>query len=341
MNDVLERIRAVDAAGQLDDVLGLPEQLRDALWRVGSARIEPAQASGLIVCGMGGSGIGGTLARSALGDRLGRPLHAFREYVVPPWTPPDRAILCMSYSGDTEETLACFEAAEAVGARRIVATTGGKLAAEARKADVPVIGMPAGLQPRAAVGYMFTITCEVAALVGAAEGVRTEIDSSAAHLEAARDALTARSAEIADALFGAIPIIYGCDLTVPVAYRWKTQINENAKQHAFTHQLPEADHNEIVGWDSSDGAPSFAAVFLEDRDQHPRERARGEITAELIAASASAVVRVETEGETRIERLLWAVMLGDLVSLHLAGLRGIDPSPVETIDRLKDALGRA
>jgi glucose/mannose-6-phosphate isomerase len=340
VSERIDRVRAVDSAGQLDDVLAIPEHLRDALWRVESAGVEPTDASGLIVCGMGGSAIGGVLARSALGDRLGRPLQTFREYVVPPWTPHDRAILCMSYSGDTEETLACFAAAEAVGARRIAATTGGALAEQARKADVPVIGLPSGLQPRAAVGYMFAIACEVAALVGAAEGVRTEIDSSAAHLEAARDALLARSAEIADALFGAIPLVYGCDLTVPVAYRWKTQINENAKQHAFAHQLPEADHNEIVGWESGDGSPRFAAVFLEDRDQHPRERERAELTARLIADHAAAVVRVETEGETRVERLLWAVMLGDLVSLHLAALRGVDPTPVEVIEWLKDELGR-
>jgi glucose/mannose-6-phosphate isomerase len=339
MSEPLERVRAVDSAGQLDDVLALPEQLRDALWRVESARIEPSQASGLVVCGMGGSGVGGTLARAALGDRLARPLHAFRGYVVPPWTPPDRAILCISYSGDTEETLACFEAAEAIGARRIVATTGGRLAEQARRAGVPVIGMPSGLQPRVAVGYMFAITCEVAALVGAAEGTRTEIDSSAAHLEAARDSLVMGSAVVAEELFGAIPLIYGCDLTAPVAYRWKTQINENAKQHAFAGQLPEADHNEIVGWESGDSSPRFAAVFLEDRDQHPRERERIALTARLIDDDAAAVVRVETEGNTRIERLLWAVHLGDLVSLHLAGLRGVDPTPVELIDRLKEALG--
>jgi glucose/mannose-6-phosphate isomerase len=341
MSETLERVRAVDSAGQLDDVLALPDHLRDAVWRVESAPIEPAESSGLVVCGMGGSAVGGTLARSAIGDRLSLPLLVFRDYELPPWTPPDRVVLCSSYSGDTEETLACFEAAEAVGARRVVATTGGALAEAARKANVPVIGLPAGLQPRAAVGYMFTTVMELAALFGAAPGMRTELDSSAAHLEHGRDALIVRAAEIADALEGTIPMIYGCDLTVPVAYRWKTQINENAKLHAFSHQLPELDHNEIVGWsDGADGTPRFGAVFLEDSDQHPRQRRRAELTAELIEPNAAAVLRIETEGRTRIERMLWAVMLGDLVSLHLAALRGVDPSPVEVLERLKDELGR-
>ncbi len=340
MSDQLAEIRAIDPSNQLDDVLALPEHLRDALWRVESAALEPFEVRGLIVCGMGGSAIGGVLARAALGDRLGLPMLIFRDYELPPWTSPDRAILCSSYSGDTEETLACFDVAEAIGAHRIVATTGGALAEAARRAEVPVIGLPGGLQPRHSVGYGFTVACEIAALLGAAPGMRTEIDTAAAHLEEGRDSLIAKAAEIAEQLAGSVPLIYGCDVTVPVAYRWKTQINENAKQHAFDHQLPELDHNEIVGW-SADGPAQFAAVFLTDSDQHPRQRERAELTAKLIEPSATAVVLAETEGETRVERLLWAVMVGDLVSLHLAAHNGVDPGPIEMIDRLKQELDSA
>jgi glucose/mannose-6-phosphate isomerase len=340
MSDSLDRIRELDPSGQLDDVLAMPEHLRDALWRVESAGLEPAETRGLIVCGMGGSAIGGLLARAALGDSLGLPMLVFRDYELPPWTSPDRAILCSSYSGNTEETLACFEAAEAIGATRYVATTGGALAEAARRAGVPVIGLPSGLQPRHSVGYGFTVACEIAALIGAAPGMRTEIDTAAAHLERSLYELTARAAEIADQLAGNTPVIYGCDLTVPVAYRWKTQVNENAKQHAFEHQLPELDHNELVGWSADGDRESFAAVFLTDRDQHPRQRERAELTAKLIEPTAAAVVTVETEGETRVARLLWSVLLGDLVSLHLAAANGVDPAPVAVIERLKDELGR-
>jgi glucose/mannose-6-phosphate isomerase len=228
MSDGLAQVREADSAGQLDDVLALPEHLSDALWRVESAALRARDATGLVVCGMGGSAIGGLLARAALGDRLCRPLLVIRDYELAPWTPPDHAVLCASYSGNTEETLACFEAAEAVGADRIVATTGGRLADLARSAKVPVIGIPSGLQPRAAVGYMFAVAAEVATLVGAAPGIRTEIDSCAAHLDEARDALAGRAEELAAELEGTIPVFYGCDLTAPVAYRWKTQVNENA-----------------------------------------------------------------------------------------------------------------
>jgi len=337
--DLASRLGAVDSGAQLDAALSLPDFLRDAIWRAGSAGIEPIEASGLIVCGMGGSAIGGDLAAAALGSRLGKPLDVVRGYGVPAWTPPDRAILCSSYSGNTEETNACYAAAEAVGAQRIVATTGGAIGDAARSDGVPVIGMPAGLQPRAAVGYTFAIAAEVASLVGAGPAIRTEIDSSASHLEAARESLLALAAEVAGRIHGSVPLLYGCGLTTPVAYRWKCQVNENAKLPAFDHSIPELDHNEIVGWTGAE-AGAFSAVLLGDKDQHPRERERFELTAELIADRARDVVRIETEGETRTERLLWAVMLGDLVSLELAAREAVDPTPVDVIENLKDRLGR-
>jgi glucose/mannose-6-phosphate isomerase len=332
-----EELRANDPSGQLDDVLALPDHLRDALWRVESAKIAPFSARGLVVAGMGGSAIGGDLAAVALGARLVSPLAVVRGYELPASLLSDRAVLCSSYSGNTEETLACYEAAEALGAQRIVATTGGRLAELARADGVPVIGLPAGLEPRAAVGYTFTVAAEVAAIVGAADAIRTEIDSSASHLESLRDNLIERAAELAEELDGAIPLVYGADLTGPVAYRWKCQLNENAKLPAFSHEVPEADHNEIVGWESGGDWP-LGAVFLTDRDQHPRIRQRFELTANLIEPQARAVVRVEAEGETRTERLLWTVLLGDLLSLQLAARRGIDPQPVDVIERLKAEL---
>ncbi len=323
----------------IDDVLAIPDQLRDALWRVESARVEAADAAGLMVCGMGGSAIGADLAAAALGDRLTRPLVAIRGYELPSWATPEWALLFSSYSGSTEETLACFAAGEALGARRIVVSTGGELVDGAREAGLPVIGLPGIFQPRAAVAYMFTTVAEVAALTGAAPRIHTEIDTAAAFLERETEVLKARAAEIAADLDGTVPVLYGADLTAPVARRWKGQVNENAKAPAFYSELPEADHNELCGWVGA-GKGRFSAVFLEDSDQHPRERRRFELTAAAVEADAAAVVRVETAGETRVARLLWATMLGDLVSLELAALRGVDPVPVEPIERFKEAMGR-
>jgi glucose/mannose-6-phosphate isomerase len=340
-----DAIAAVDSAGQIEDILGLPDQLRDALWRVESANLEPHDApGGLVVAGMGGSAIGGALARAALGDRASRPIVLARGYALPAWTMPDTTVLCASYSGNTEETLGVYEAAGALGARRIVATTGGKLAQAARAESVPVIPLPGGFQPRAAVAYSLVVALEVAGICGAGDRLHAEIDVAAAHAEqlvrewgpeGPEDSL---SKTLARGLHGTIPQIAGAGLTAPIAYRWKTQINENAKVPCFSHELPELDHNEIVGWQGARDLGRFSAVFLDDSDLHPRVRQRIELTRGLIAADAAATFRIDSIGENPTERLVSLVLLGDLVSLYLAVLRGVDPSPVEVIERLKNAL---
>src|SRR6476619_8052495 len=208
----------------LDAVRTLPDHLRDALWRIESARAKTMEAPAAFICGMGGSAIGGDLAVAALFDRLTKAVLVARGYELPSWTPPGSAVLCSSYSGDTEETLACYAAAEAVGAQRLVATTGGELAELARRDGVPVIGLPAGLQPRAAVGYMFCVAAELAALALAGPRINTEIDAAASHLGERFEATEARARELSAQIGDATLIVYGSDLTAPVAYRWKTQV---------------------------------------------------------------------------------------------------------------------
>jgi glucose/mannose-6-phosphate isomerase len=323
----------------IDDVLGIPDQLRDALWRIESARLEPSPSVGLFVCGMGSSAIGGDLAAAALGDRLTAPLLTVRDYALPSWATPEWMVLCSSYSGETEETLACLEAAEALGAKRVVAGIGGPLVDRARESEVPVIGLPGIFRSRTAVAYMTVVAAELAWLAGAAPRVHTEIDAAAAFLGEQSEMLQQQAKEIAALVAGSVPVIYGADLTVPVARRWKTQVNENAKFPAWWGSLPEADHNELLGWAGAAGEERGAAIFLEDRDQHPRIAKRFELTAATLKPNAGAVVRVETAGETRIERLLWAVMLGDLVSLELARQRGVDADAVEPIERFKEEMG--
>ncbi len=320
-------------------VMAMPDHLRDAIWRIESARLSTMEAPAAIVCGMGGSAIGGDLGAAALGDRLSRPMFTVRGYELPVWSPVGSAVLCSSYSGDTEETLACYEAAEALGAQRLVATTGGELAEWARRDGVPVIGLPAGLQPRAAVAYMFCSASELAVLAMAASRIHTEIDAAAAHLEKNREAIAAKAAQLAEQLGDTTVVISGSDLTAPIAYRWKCELNENAKVHAFSSTLPEANHNELVGWAGAPERGPFASVLLEDRDQHPRERRRIELTAELIGGSAASVVRLEADAETRTARLFELVLLGDLLSLEIAERRGVDAWAVEVIDSLKAKLG--
>jgi glucose/mannose-6-phosphate isomerase len=342
-----EAVAQVDRSGLLADVLAIPDHLRDALWRVESAgelMEEWDSPGGLIVAGMGGSAVGGALARAALGDHQSRQVAITRGYGLPPWATPETTVLLASYSGNTEETLACYDAAGFVGARRVVVTTGGRLAEQAREDGVPVIPVPGGLQPRSAVAYMTVAALEVAALCGCGPRMASEIDVAASHVEAlARewgpdgpdDALPK---EIARGIAGSVPIVAGAGLTSPIAYRWKTQINENAKSPAFAHELPELDHNEIVGWEGVGDLGPFSMVLLDDADLHPRVRHRIELTQWLVEPNAQRTFRLETRGRNAVERVFSLVLLGDLVSVYLAVLRGIDPAPVAVIERLKEEL---
>ncbi len=339
-----EAVAEVDPAGVLGDVLAQPLQLGDALWRAQAADIPHRDlAGGLVVCGMGGSGVGGDLAAAALGDRATRPVTTVRAYGLEPWTPPDTLVLCASYSGQTEETLACFEAAGAVGAQRVVLTTGGKLAGLARAEGVPVIGIPAGMQPRAAVVYMTVGALECARACGAAADLRPEIEAASALLERLVEAWgpdsdpDSQAKAIATALRGTVPVVHGSGPTIAPARRWVTQLNENAKAPAFASELPEASHNQICAWER--GGDAFSGVFLEDSDHHPRVRQRMELTAEEVERAGASALRVASRGDSRMERVLSLVLLGDLVSVYSAVLAGVDPEPIDALERIKDSLG--
>ena len=340
-----DTIAAIDASDLLADIVGLPEHLRDALWKVESADLQPWDTpGGMVVAGMGGSAIGGALARAMLGDHASRPILASRTYGLPAWTTPDTTVLCASYSGDTEETLACYEAAGALGAPRVAVTSGGRLAELARADHVPVIPVAGGFQPRAAVAYMTVAALEVARLCGAGPRMGSEIDVAADHLEqlvvewGAEGAEDSEAKTLARALYDSVPCIAGSGLTAPIAYRWKCQFNENAKMPAFTHELPELDHNEIVGWQDASSLGRFAAVFLDDSDTPPRVKERIALTCELIGDQATSTHVVQSRGRTAVERVFSLVLLGDLVALYTAVLRETDPTPVEVIESLKARL---
>ena len=321
----------------IDDVLDQPNQIADALWRVEAARIPRRELpGGLLVCGMGGSAVGGDLAAAAIGRRASRPLRTVRGYAPEPWVGPDTLVLCSSYSGATEETLACFEAAGEAGAPRVALTTGGPLAARAREEGVPVVGVPAGMQPRAAVVYMTVGALECAALCGAAPALRDEIDAAAPTLELL--AQDSDADDLARRLHGTLAVIHGAETTAAPARRWKTQFNENAKLAAFASDLPEANHNEIEGWPWLREQVAASAVYLTAAGQGTRLTQQVELAAKALEDQGIPVVRVAALGESGVAQVLSLVMLGDIVSVRLAELSAIDPTPVAAIKSLRASL---
>ncbi|MDQ4131291.1 MAG: bifunctional phosphoglucose/phosphomannose isomerase [Actinomycetota bacterium] len=340
-----EAIARVDSDDMLGDILAQPAQLKDALWRVDATDLSGRDSSsGLTVCGMGGSAIGGDLAAAAVGDRGDRPIRTVRDYSLGPRVGIDSLVLLASYSGDTEETVACYHEAGEAGMDRVVLTSGGGLAEAAREDGVPVIGVPGGMAPRAAVAYMVVAVLECAYLCGAAPPMREEVRLASALLEDltsewgpdADDDTNAKA--LARRLYGSVPIVYGADLTGPVAIRWKAQFNENVKTPAFYAMIPEANHNDLNGWlGASELAPLFP-VLLDDRGIDSRVRRRIELTARMAADGATGVETVVSRGDSPLERVLSLVLLGDLISVYLAVLSERDPTPVEVIQQFKQAL---
>jgi glucose/mannose-6-phosphate isomerase len=339
----LGAVSAGDPSDMLGDVTAQPHQYEDALWRTDSADIKRGKFErGVVFCGMGGSAIGADLAAAAIGLRATAPLTTVRGYELPAWVGPETLVVGASYSGNTEETLHCFEQAGAAGARRIAVTTGGKLAESARAAgDVPVIGVPSGMQPRAAVVYMTVTALECAALAGAAPSLRDEIREAAelaAQLvrEWGPEPRDSQAKQIAQAVGGHIPVVYGGTASTAAARRWRGQFNENSKLPAFFGELPEAHHNEVVGWYHANDA--LLAIVLETSGEHERMERRFDVTEEALSASGVATIRVRARGESATAQLMSLVLLGDLVSVYLAVLRGVDPTPVSEIEALKQRL---
>ncbi|HEY3209216.1 MAG TPA: bifunctional phosphoglucose/phosphomannose isomerase [Actinomycetota bacterium] len=341
-------VREADPGGMLALVADLGTQLGEgfALGRRAPDLPTAGDIGSVAVCGMGGSGIVGDFLRACFADRLPVPLMTVKGYGLPGFCGKDTLVIAISYSGETEETLAAYSQAVAVGCRVIALSSGGQLAALARSDGAPHVSIPGHVPaPRAALGFL------VGAAVGALEAVGLLPDAGA-ELDGASDVLGPLSAELApdrpvdgnrakwlaEWLQGRTPVVWGSEgLAEAAALRWKTQLNENAKVPAFHAVLPELDHNEVEGWSDRTGRP-FGLVVLRHPGEHPRIARRVEATMEAIAGSGLECREVAVQGSTPLGILCSFVMLADFTSTYLAILRGVDPMPAPVLTRLKERL---
>ena len=325
--------RVVDDGGMRAAIEGMGQQLLEGDRIGGEAGGDLAMPTAVVIAGMGGSAMSGELLRALVIGDCAVPITRVRGFGVPSWAGPSTLVVCSSYSGDTAETLACADQAHGQGASLLCVGMGGALEQRARAWGVPFAQVPGGLHPRAALGYLFGAMAGAFAACGLSRaGIAGECAQGVAAVD--RDAAAALGARLATT----IPLIYGSGPMAAVAYRWKTQLNENAKMHAFSHAFPELDHNEIVAWE---GAPSgtFAAVLLRDRGERDETRRMIEATAELIGQDAVLVEQVEGRGDTAAARAFSMVAHGDWVSYHAALERGVNPTPVDRIGTLKQRIG--
>lgn len=344
-----DRCRALDPRGMLGLVLRLGETLLEG-YRLGKEiPLPPApEVEQVLVLGMGGSGIGGDLLRSLLHDQADLPVVVVKDYAVPRWVGPKTLVFACSYSGNTEETLAAYEAAGQAGAVRVAITSGGILGERARSEGVPTVPLPTGFPPRAALGYLFAPMLAVLERWGILPSQEEAVREAASGLAARtrewgpdRPEADNPAKSLARALTGRIPVVYALSrLTEPVALRWKTQLNENSKVFAVHNAFPELNHNETVGWALA-GQPDgmLTVVVLRDPGDPSRLVQRLEITREIAFHKAAGYHEVWSRGDGALSRLVSLVFFADLVSVYLAYLNGVDPYPVTVIDELKRRLG--
>jgi glucose/mannose-6-phosphate isomerase len=341
-----EAIARVDRGGMLAVVAGTGRHLLQGL-AAGRAVEGPwAGLRSVVVCGMGGSGVAGDLVRSLLGAELPVPLVVVKGYALPGFCGPDTLVVAVSYSGDTEETLAAYGEALARRCRVVAVSAGGELAERAGRDGVPRVALPPDAPvPRAAVGHLTGAVLGVLEAAGVAPAVAPRAERAAVTLEelAARLGPERGTAEneaksVARWLLGGTPVVWGSEgVGEGPALRWKTQLNENAKVPAFHAVLPELDHNEVEGWSPGAGS-GHRVVVLRHPGEHPRVAARVEATLASVRASGLEARAVHAEGETPFEWVLSLVMKGDFASVYLAVARGVDPTPVPVLTGLKERL---
>jgi glucose/mannose-6-phosphate isomerase len=329
-------------ADMLTQIRSLGDQLR---WAAGVDLPEVPPALDVLIAGMGGSGIAGDFVSALAVAGQGRVAVQKGYGPLPGWALERKPLLiAISFSGNTEETLDVVGAAAEADVPIVTLTTGGELSRITGERGWPTIVVPGGIQPRAAVGYLFGAVARVVAAAGLIPNQGSALGEAADAADRATSEGSPRwllAAGVAEGLAGRIPIIYGGGpVSGAVAQRWKTQINENAKTPAWWSVLPELDHNEIVGWEAMPSLTSqyLGVVALTDATDHPRVRDRLAHSRALTENAVPWVSEVAAEGDTALARLMSLVVVGDLVSLMLAETAGVDPVPVDTIEKLKNLL---
>jgi glucose/mannose-6-phosphate isomerase len=300
----------------------------------------------IIVAGMGGSGIGGDLLKDWARNQASMPIEVNRDYHLPAYACKRTLVLLTSYSGDTEETLSAFLDALKRKCMIFCISSGGALLENAEKLGVPYLRVPGGIPPRAALPYMFVPLLISMEKMGLAAGAQQELSEALKLLEKVskdnspqKPAKENPSKTLALHIGQTSPVIYGFGFYRSVAMRFKQQFNENSKAPAKWDVFSELNHNEIVGWErAGKAAKCFSAIFIRDSEEPKEIHSRIEITKELVEQEGLNLFEIQTQGKSTLARMLSTVCVGDFTSIYFALLRGVDPTPVKTVNYLKDTL---
>jgi glucose/mannose-6-phosphate isomerase len=349
--DDLTARQELDPEGMLGHVAALSQQCRDA-WtatRRLQLPVRHLRAEKILIVGMGGSAIGGDLAVAVATDESRLPILVHRGYGLPAYADRETMVIVSSYSGNTEETVSGFQAASELGCPVVAIATDGEVAKMATEQDMPLVSFDYRSQPRAALGTMFVSLLGVLRATGVVSRLDADLDEALAILDSQEAELGAgtpqaqnRAKQLAAELVGQVPVVIGSGPLEPVARRWKTQFNENAKTWAYFEPLPEMNHNAVSGTHFPvEMAARVRALFLSSPGLHPRNRLRLELTRQIFEDQGIACYPVAVQGKSALAQILSAVQMGDYTSCYLALLNGTDPTAIGDIAALKQRMSDA
>lgn len=321
-----------------DLIQRFPNQLKEAIEIAAKAKLSPLKnpIGKVIICGLGGSGIGGTITKEILFDEATVPIEVLKSYSLPSYLDEHTLVICSSYSGDTEETLECYSLAQKQKVKIVCVTSGGKLLEWAKKDGNDYIFVPGGMPPRACLGYSLTQLLYILSHYQLAPQKSVEIAIAAEMLEKEQESIMNEAHHIVKKIHNKLLVIYCTSLHEGVAIRLRQQLNENAKILCWHHVIPEMNHNEIVGW--SHAYPDMAVILFNDKDENPRNRLRMDFCRKVFANYAAEIIEIPSKGANAVEKKLHWIHLGDWVSYFLSEKRNVDAMDIKVIDSLKQQL---
>jgi len=321
-----------------DLIKQFPAQLKEAVEIASKAKLSPLKApiNKAIICGLGGSGIGGTLTKEILFDEATVPIEVLKSYSLPSYIDEHTLVICSSYSGNTEETLECYSIAQNKKAKIVCITSGGKLLESAKKDGNDFILVPGGMPPRSCLGYSFTQLLHILSHYQFAPQKTASIAIAAAILEKEQESIMNDARQIAKKLLNKLPVIYCTSLHEGIAIRLRQQFNENAKILCWHHVVPEMNHNELVGW--SQPYSDKTVILFNDTDENPRNQLRMDFCRKVFTKYAAEIIEIPSKGINSIEKKLHWIHLGDWISMFLAEERKVDAMDIRVIDSLKQEL---
>jgi glucose/mannose-6-phosphate isomerase len=320
-------------------VANFSKQLAEAIQIGSNAKLTTSKnkISNVLICGLGGSGIGGSIVSELEAGNANVPIDVTKGYFIPAYVNENTLVIISSYSGNTEETLNCMELAIAKNAKIVSITSGGKVAEISKDKNFDCIIVPGGMPPRACLGYSLT---QLFFVLGFNKIInnnyKAELEAAIKLIDAEEKNIIAEATDIAKKIKNKIPVIYATTYNEGIAIRFRQQLNENAKILCWHHIIPEMNHNELVGWTQKNDDLSVL-IFL-DKDEYSRNMARVDINKEVIKKYTSNITEIYSKGNSPIEKAIYFIHLGDWISVILGELRGVDLMEVNVINHLKSKL---